>query len=445
MLKLSNTLTGKKDPLVVDSNKKVTMYVCGITPYDFSHLGHGRCYVTFDVLYRLLTMSGYEVTYCRNFTDIDDKLINKAEKELGDRLQYQVIADRYIAAYHEDMTQLNCLLPSVEPKVTEHIPEIIAFIESLIEQEYAYQVGSDVYFHIARFPEYGKLSKRSVDDLYAGARVEINEKKLNPLDFALWKGEDEGTFWKSPWGWGRPGWHIECSALASKYLGKQIDIHGGGMDLIFPHHENEIAQSESRFHVQFVHIWAHNGFINVNKEKMSKSLGNFFTLRDIFKEVDPQVIRFYYLNHHYRSPLEFSLDDVRSIQKSYQRLCNIFASVPVKSYSFEELAAFDPVSRMLDFLYDDMNTVGMMGVLFESLSACEQDMALASAVKYLLTAVLGLSLVAVAQKKMQLTPEMEQLLTAREAARQAKDWITADALRDQLKRLGYDVQDKKSQ
>src|SRR5690606_5702551 len=182
MLKLSNTLTGKKDPLVVDSNKKVTMYVCGITPYDFSHLGHGRCYVTFDVLYRLLTMSGYEVTYCRNFTDIDDKLINKAEKELGDRLQYQVIADRYIAAYHEDMTQLNCLLPSVEPKVTEHIPEIIAFIESLIEQEYAYQVGSDVYFHIARFPEYGKLSKRSVDDLYAGARVEINEKKLNPLD-----------------------------------------------------------------------------------------------------------------------------------------------------------------------------------------------------------------------------------------------------------------------
>ncbi len=443
MLKLTNTLTGKKESFVPIVKNKVTMYVCGITPYDYSHLGHGRVYVTFDVLYRLLNLLGYTVSYCRNFTDIDDKLIHKAEKELHNPLLYKQIADTYIAAYHEDMSKFNNQRPNFEPCVTDHISEIIEFIQSLIDQEYAYRVNGDVYFHIDRFADYGKLSKRSVQDLFAGARVEINEQKLNPLDFALWKSEEPNTFWNSPWGWGRPGWHIECSALAGKYLGEQIDIHGGGMDLIFPHHENEIAQSEARYHTQFVRTWMHNGFVNINKEKMSKSLGNFFTLRDIFQQFDPQVVRFYYLNHHYRSPLEFSFEDLQVAQKSYQRLCNALASIENSSMTYTRMRDIPVLARMLDFLCDDLNTVGMFGVVFEQLPNFETQRETAVGVKYLLTQILGLLLQPLSEKIVSITPEIQMLIDQREIARSAKDWTMADQLRDQLKSLGFEVQDKK--
>ena len=242
MIQFTNTLTGKKEEFIVQDT--VLMYVCGITPYDNAHVGHGRCYVSFDVLHRMLLFFGKKVVYCRNFTDIDDKLLHRAEKEFGDRLRYLEIADRYIKSFTHDVAALNCLPPHIEPRVTDNIPEIIIFIQELIDKGYAYQSGSDVYFHIAQFPEYGKLSKQKIEDLHAGVRVDVREQKKNPLDFALWKGEPEGEFWQSPWGYGRPGWHIECSVLARINLGEHIDIHGGGLDLIFHHHENEIALSE---------------------------------------------------------------------------------------------------------------------------------------------------------------------------------------------------------
>ena len=264
----------------------------------------------------------------RNFTDIDDKLLNRAAKQLGDKHKYREIASFFINTYHADMVALNCVSPSVEPRVTDHIPEIIAFIEGLVRAGYAYAVSGDVYFQVRKFAPYGALSKRNLDDLCVGARVEVNDKKRDPLDFALWKGEPEGEFWPSPWGYGRPGWHIECSALADNYLSDQIDIHAGGLDLVFPHHENEIAQSEGLHQKQFARYWVHNGFVNIGKEKMSKSLGNFFTLDDVFQQINPMVVRFYYLTHHYRAPLEFSFDTVFALKKTYQRLVSVFGAVP---------------------------------------------------------------------------------------------------------------------
>ncbi len=281
MLYLTNSLTGKKEEFKPITPGHVLMYVCGVTPYDKAHVGHGRCYITFDVLFRLLTFLGYKVSYCRNFTDIDDKILNKAEKEFGDRQRYKDISARYIASYHADMQKINCLPPTFEPRVTETIQPIIDFIAGLIQEGKAYAVDGDVYFRINAFPEYGKLSKHKLQDLHAGVRVELNSKKEHPLDFALWKAEPDGTFWKSPWGYGRPGWHIECSAMASKYLAQHIDIHAGGLDLMFPHHENEIAQSEALQGAPFARYWVHNGFVQVNNEKMSKSLGNFFMLEDV--------------------------------------------------------------------------------------------------------------------------------------------------------------------
>jgi cysteinyl-tRNA synthetase len=307
---------------------EVKMYVCGITPYDYAHLGHGRCYVTFDLLYRVLRFLGHSVTYCRNFTDIDDKLINRADKELNDPTQYLVIANTYIESFHNDMKMLNCISPTYEPRVTTHIVPIIEFIQGLIAEEKAYvTILGDVYFRISSFKEYGKLSQRSIADLKAGARVAVREDKEDPLDFALWKFSDEPPGWESPWGFGRPGWHIECSAMAQQYLGTTIDIHGGGMDLIFPHHENEIAQSEGLSGKPFSRFWVHNAFVRVNEEKMSKSLGNFLTLRDAYTKFHPMVLRYYYLIHHYRNPLDFSAEDIESAAISYRRLCSLLESI----------------------------------------------------------------------------------------------------------------------
>ena len=438
---LTNTLTGKKEQFVTQEPGHIKLYVCGITPYDYAHVGHGRCYITFDVLLRLVQELGYVVTYCRNFTDIDDKLINRAIKEFNNPARYHEIATRYIDAFQEDMQTLHCLLPTYQPRVTDTMPEIILFIKGLIDSGHAYVVDGDVYFSIDSFPVYGKLSKRQQDDVMAGARVAVTEKKKNPLDFALWKSEKVGTYWQSPWGYGRPGWHIECSAMAKKFLGNTIDIHGGGMDLIFPHHENEIAQSEALLGVPFVRYWMHNAFVRINQEKMSKSLGNFFTLREIFERFDPMVVRYMMVNHHYRSPLDFSFEDIEMVQKSYQKLCKIFDTVRASERLPQDK---DPIIiKMLEFLCDDLNTPGMLGVVFEHIKQIQENPELCAQVKYIFTTILGLELVPLAEKLVEMTPQIKQLLQEREAARAAKNWAQADLLREKLKQLGYDVQDKK--
>ena len=440
-LSLKNTLTGEKTVFAPLREGRVSMYVCGITPYDFAHVGHGRCYVTFDVVYRLLKTLGYNVTYARNFTDIDDKLLVRAEKEFGDQMRYLEVAQRFIDAYHEDMKRLACCNPQYEPRVTQVIPEIITFIEGLIKKGHAYESNGSVYFAVNTFCDYCKLSKRDIHDLQAGARVEVNDEKRNPLDFALWKAEAEGHFWNSPWGYGRPGWHIECSVMAEKYLGSQIDIHGGGMDLIFPHHENEVAQSEALHGHEFARFWLHNAFVRIDKEKMSKSLGNFFTLRQVFEKYDPMVVRFMILNHHYRSPLDFSFDDLDVAQKTYQRLCKLFHATPAA----HNLAMDNQlVKNMMAFLCDDLNTPGMFGVLFENWDLLQKDESSRAAVKALLVDVLGLALIPLPEKTIEVTPEMQDLIVQREQARKEKNWKLSDELRDKLKQLGYEVHDGKA-
>ncbi len=439
MIQFTNTLTGKKEELVV--SKQLLMYVCGVTPYDHAHIGHGRCYVAFDIINRLLSFLGEPPLYCRNFTDIDDKLLRRAEKEFDDRLRFKEIADRYIASFHKDMLALNCLSPQIEPRVTDNIPQIITFIEQLIASGHAYVADKDVYFDIETFKQYGKLSKQNKEQLHEGVRVDVREQKKNPLDFALWKSEPEGEFWQSPWGYGRPGWHIECSVLARTYLGDHIDIHGGGLDLIFPHHENEIAQSESLHGDPFAKTWIHNGFVTVNKEKMSKSLGNFFVLHELFEKFDPMVVRYYFITHHCRAPIEFSFELLSNAQKSYERIVRIFAE---REMDFDDADFNHPiVNRMFEFLQDDSNTPGMLGVFFEHLSDIVQKPALFVAVHTIFTTVLGLTLEPLGSKEVVITPEIQGLIDQRKQAREEKNWARADELRNQLKNLGVDVQDNK--
>ena len=316
-LRIYNTLTGKKENFVPLQEKRASMYVCGVTVYDLCHIGHARSTVIFDMIYRYLRYHGYEVTFVRNFTDIDDKIIKRANEEGVD---FKTIAEKYIGEFNTDMGRFGLEKPSVEPKATDHIKEMIQLISTLIEKGYAYQGNGDVFFSVERFKDYGKLSKRNLEEMQAGARVEVDEKKKNPLDFALWKASKPGEpFWESPWGKGRPGWHIECSVMSQKYLGETFDIHGGGKDLVFPHHENEIAQSEAATGKSFVRYWIHNGFVNINKEKMSKSLGNILTLKEIFKDWRPEVIRLFLLSYHYRSPVDFSFDSLSEAKSGLDR------------------------------------------------------------------------------------------------------------------------------
>jgi cysteinyl-tRNA synthetase len=445
MLKVTSTLSGKKEEFKSLVPHKMSMYVCGITPYDNAHVGHGRCYVSFDMLYRVVQFLGYDVRYCRNLTDIDDKILKKAQELFGNRMRYADVTGPVIESFHEDMSALNCLPPDFEPRVTDNITAIIDFIAHLIQAGKAYQSNGDVYFSIREFPAYGKLSKHKLEDLRAGARVDVNEKKNDPLDFALWKAEPAGEFWESPWGYGRPGWHIECSALAGKYLGTQIDIHAGGLDLIFPHHENEIAQTEALTDKPFATYWLHNGFVMINHEKMSKSLGNFFTLRDIFKSFDPMVLRYYFVTHQYKAPLDFSFEDIKMSQRSYQRLTRILEAVPCKDRDPLRVDTLqsDIAKRMVVFLLDDLNTPGMLGVLFESLDQIKNDIETLCEVKMVLQQLVGLTCKALPEAEVVITPEIEKLLEEREQARVAKDWARADALRAQLRELGFDVQDKK--
>jgi len=443
MIFFTNTMTQKKEPFISHDKQIVKMYVCGITPYDFAHIGHGRCYVTFDLLYRTLEFAGYKVIYARNFTDIDDKLLNRAQKELSDPRRFSEIADRFIQAYGRDMHKLNCQTPQYEPRVTEVIPQIITFVEKLIDKGFAYVHDGSVYFRIAKFKNYGALSKQSIKDLESGARIEIDEEKENPLDFALWK-KDDVVGYQSPWGQGRPGWHIECSVMADDIFKGPIDIHGGGMDLMFPHHENEIAQTESLYNGTFASFWIHNAFVRINKEKMSKSLGNFLTLHEILEKYDPMVVRFYYLKHHYRNPLDFSYEDLDSAAVAYKKIVHFFEDVSEKSVHDIDLVKNNLiVEAMNKALLDDLNTSAVFGILFEKMDILKNDAHAKSLVRYFIVNVLGLTLKKLKEKEVEITSEIQELLSQREQARADKNWALSDQLRDKLRDLGVDIQDKK--
>ncbi len=364
-LKVYNTLIGKKEEFIPIKEGKVGMYVCGPTVYDTSHIGHARSVVVFDTIFRWLTQLGYDVTYVRNFTDVDDKIIKKSN-EIGQ--DCAVITEKYIDEFHNEMDALNVLRPSVEPKATEHIRHIIDFIQMLIERGKAYHVdGGDVYFSIDSFKGYGKLSGRNPDDMRAGARIAVDEKKNNPLDFTLWKPAKPGEpSWERPWGEGRPGWHIECSAMSYEYLGESFDIHGGGKDLIFPHHENEIAQSEAVFDVQFVKYWIHNGFVDINNEKMSKSLGNFTMIKEVLSTYSPEVIRMFLLSNHYRSPIDYSEDSMREISLGLDRIYAFLERLETAGVKVDNSLKGDLWNDFSNAMNDDFNSAKALGLIFES-------------------------------------------------------------------------------
>lgn len=382
-LRVFNTLSGKKEEFVPVTPGKVKMYVCGVTVYDYCHIGHARANVVFDVIYRYLKWLGNEVTYIRNYTDIDDKIINRANKE---GVPFNEISERFIREFDRDMEELGLQLPTYQPKATENIDEIINIVSTLIDKGYAYQAGGDVYYCVEKFDSYLKLSKRNLDDMQAGARIEVDERKRHPMDFALWKEAKPGEpYWESPWGKGRPGWHIECSAMSMKFLGETLDIHGGGKDLIFPHHENEIAQSEAATGRPFVKYWLHNGFVNINSEKMSKSLGNFFTIREILEKFDRETLRLFLLSAHYRSPLDFSDQNMKEAEAGIERIYSTLARIdevlagksitvtPVDKTTLNEIElellekTETLVDRFREAMDDDFNTAMALGTIFELL------------------------------------------------------------------------------
>jgi cysteinyl-tRNA synthetase len=367
-LRVYNTLSGKKEEFQPLVPGKVGMYVCGVTVYDYCHIGHARANIVFDIVYRYLQYSNYDVTYVRNYTDVDDKIINRANQQ---GISSKQLAEEFIQAFDEDMEALGLRKPTHEPKATEYIDRIIVLAQQLIEKGMAYESAGDVYYSVEKFPTYLKLSKRNMEEMQAGARIAPGEQKRNPMDFALWKAAKPGEpSWESPWGPGRPGWHIECSAMSSALLGETFDIHGGGRDLIFPHHENEIAQSEGVSGKPFVKYWLHNGFVNINQEKMSKSLGNFFTIRDILKSYNPEVVRFFILTAHYRSPVDFSEQNLKEAQAGLSRFYEALqlAAEAVEGVPDSEVAAQEGAELEAQFraaMDDDFNTAQAIGHLFE--------------------------------------------------------------------------------
>jgi len=458
-LQIHNTLTGKKEIFTPIVPGQVKMYVCGVTPYDEVHLGHARCYVSFDFIRRSLKRLGFTVTHVQNFTDIDDKIIQRA-RERGE--EPTALAERYIDDYFAQMDKLNILRADNYPRVTGHMKEIIGFIDRLVANGFAYPVDGDVYYSVRKFAGYGKLSKRDLDDLRAGARVEVNDRKADPLDFALWKAAKPGEpSWESPWGAGRPGWHIECSVMSLASLrAETFDIHGGGLDLVFPHHENEIAQSEAATGKTFARYWIHNGFVTVNKEKMSKSLGNFFTLGDIFKKYDPRVVRFLLLGQHYRTPLEFSDDLLEQakarlarVEETLQRLDAVLKSQYGTDKQDDKVleskfAAFE--AGIVDALNDDFNAPQALAAVDELLGelntrtathkslstpALEKGVAL---IREALTDLFGIALAAPSAVD---DGRVVELVDKREKARKAKDWAEADRLRKELTALDVVVED----
>ncbi|MFY9175153.1 MAG: cysteine--tRNA ligase [Peptococcia bacterium] len=472
-LQVYNTLSGRKEPFVPLEEGKVGMYVCGPTTYNYIHLGNARPLVVFDTVRRYLEYLGHEVTYVQNFTDVDDKIINKALEEKQNPLE---LAAFYVEEYFQDAEALNVRRATIHPKVSQHIGNIIELVQALVEKGYAYESEGDVYFEVSKFTDYGKLSKRDLNDLQAGARVEVAEQKRHPADFALWKKAKAGEpSWSSPWGEGRPGWHIECSAMSHEYLGETFDIHAGGMDLIFPHHENEIAQSEACHGSQMARYWLHNGFITINQEKMSKSLGNFFLLRDILQKFPGAVVRFYLLSTHYRSPLDFDDQKLAAAQKGLERLQttnrllkeawknNVLEEGKSGTKSEQQILAegeltgewLDYKIRFMEAMNDDFNTALAIAVLFELAHAInglitavvnepqkKQELFLAGKLFAELTEVLGLELDSAGQKgQEELKEEIEALIEKRQEARKSKDYQLADQIRDQLKEKGVILED----
>ncbi len=370
-LRIYNTLTRKKEVFEPVQPGKVAMYVCGVTVYDMSHIGHGRSVVLFDVIFRYLRTK-YDVTYVRNFTDVDDKIINRAN-QLGENWKH--LAERYVQEFYTDMDALGVLRPNYQPKATEHISEILDLIQKLVAKGHAYVMDGDVMFSVSSFKQYGKLSGKKLDELISGARVEVDERKRDPLDFALWKAAKPGEpHWGSPWGPGRPGWHIECSAMSMAYLGEQFDIHGGGADLTFPHHENEIAQSEAATGKPFARYWIHNGFVNIRAEKMSKSLGNVLNIRDILKEIHPETLRLFLLSSHYRSPLDYNETSMREAASGLERLYAAMAGLDDLMKAGGEGAEMPAEltnikDRFVEAMDDDFNTPKCLAILFEAARA----------------------------------------------------------------------------
>ncbi|MCP5215081.1 MAG: cysteine--tRNA ligase [Pseudomonadales bacterium] len=445
MLKIYNSLSGRKEAFKPLVPGQVRMYVCGMTVYDYCHIGHARgVMVAFDVITRYLRYKGYQVTYVRNITDVDDKIFKRAA-ENGE--PYQQLTERFIAAMHEDERALGVLPPDLEPRATAHMDQILNMIGTLIAKGYAYAAANgDVYYRIDKFKDYGKLSKRNLEDLRAGARVEIDEAKQSPLDFVLWKAAKPGeAAWESPWGPGRPGWHIECSAMSTCCLGETFDIHGGGPDLKFPHHENEIAQSEAATGKPYVQIWMHAGAVRVDNEKMSKSLGNFFTIRDVLAKYNPEVVRYFLISSHYRSPINYSEENLKQAQQSLERFYTalrqaaVSAGVKGQFVDAERLEAYR--NRFIDAMDDDFNTPEALALLFELVKeinkAPDKSAQLVDLLKDL-AGLLGL-LQQSPEAFLQGTAapgisaeEVEALIAARNAARAAKEWAKADQLRDEL-------------
>jgi cysteinyl-tRNA synthetase len=483
-MKVYNTLNGKKEELVTLNPNEVNMYVCGPTTYNYIHLGNARPLVVFDTVRRYLAFRGYKVKYVQNFTDVDDKIINRAREEGDDPIK---LAERYITEYFIDADALGIARADVHPRVSQHIEEIISAIAKLVEKGFAYEVDGDVYYRVKAFTGYGKLSGRSLDDMLAGARVEVDERKEEPVDFALWKkAKPEEPFWDSPWGKGRPGWHIECSVMSMKYLGETIDIHGGGADLIFPHHENEIAQAEAYTGKTFVSHWMHNGFITVNREKMSKSIGNFFILRDILEKFSHDVVRYYLIATHYRSPLDFDDSKLEEARKALGRLkttlnlasefltnekIDVDDSELMESQSDFLKRVIEMQGKFIEAMDDDFNTAKASGYLFEMSHIINSFVAGASpqnkqdrdwlqqAVQVFteLGTVLGIFMIhppgtsgASLRSPLRLQQEdkgqgvdviLEFLLEMRFLARQEKDYALADSLRDVLNKLEVKVED----
>ncbi|MDT8378106.1 MAG: cysteine--tRNA ligase [Desulfotignum sp.] len=465
-LKIYNTLTRKKEPFVPIEKDTVRMYVCGPTVYDTSHIGHARSVVVFDMIFRWLTRIGYAVTYVRNFTDVDDKIIKKSN-ETGEACA--AITEKYIDEFHNEMDALNVLRPTMEPKATEHIDPIIEFVKKLIENGKAYAVDDgNVYFSIDAFEHYGRLSGRNPEDMRAGARIAVEEKKKNPLDFTLWKPAKAGEpYWESPWGNGRPGWHIECSAMSHEYLGEGFDIHGGGKDLIFPHHENEIAQSEALFGTKFVKYWIHNGFVDINSEKMSKSLGNFTMIKDVLERYSPEVIRMFLLSKHYRSPIDFSEQSMHEVGMGLDRIYGFLErleNLSIQAASDEEGPLWQAFS---DAMNDDFNSAKALAAIFEIVKKGNKmldqapdrpDEAMVTELTQIRTdmsaiaGILGIFLETpsawFAAKKdkgmadMTVKPEqVEALIAERTQARKDRNFARADEIRDQLQEMNIILED----
>ena len=446
MLKIYNSLTRTKQEFKPITPGKIGMYVCGVTVYDLCHIGHARTFVNFDVIVRYLRYAGYEVKYVRNITDIDDKIIKRAN-ERG--ISAHDLAEQFIVEMHKDFDALNIKRPDIEPKATDNITEIVNFVQKLIDNQHAYVAeNGDVLFDINSFKEYGKLSGQKLDELQAGARIEVEKTKHNPLDFVLWKMSKPGEpSWESPWGAGRPGWHIECSAMNNKYLGKEFDIHGGGSDLIFPHHENEIAQSCCANKTPYVHYWMHSGMVMINEEKMSKSLNNFFTIRDVLETYDAETIRFFLLSGQYRSPLNYSQENLDKARAALNRLYTTLRDTQaVEPDSTED----EYTAKFKEYMDDDFNTPGAISVLFDlakpiNKESGETAQKLAGRLKQL-ASVLGMleqdpNKFLTTGAKDDDVEQIEALIKQRNEARKQKNWALADEARDKLKQMHIELED----